>query len=174
MSIRRISHVAVAIVAGGMLLLLGAVPASAGVVGGGGKPTPREFVESGLPFTYTAGTACDFAVTLSEVVNNEFARTFPNGNVLITGQFVARVTNDETGQSVVRNISGPVLVTSGPNGEQVVVLSGAGLSPVFEGHDATGQVGTGLFIFHGPTIFTGGQLISVSGSFENLCDTLAG
>ena len=25
-----------------------------------------------------------------------------------------------------------------------------------------------------PTVFTGGQLISVSGSFENLCDTLAG
>lgn len=174
MSIRRISHIVVAIVAGGVLLLLGAAPASAGVVGGGGKPTPREFVESGLPFTYPAGTACDFAVTLSEVANNEFARTFPNGNVLITGRFVVGVANDETGQSVERDISGPVLLTTGSNGEQVTVLGGAGLSPVFEGHDATGRVGTGLFIFHGPTVFTGGQLISVSGSFENLCDTLAG
>jgi hypothetical protein len=174
MSIRRVSHVVVAIVAGGGLLLFGAAPASAGVVGGGGKPSPREFVESGLPFTYEAGTACDFAVTLSEVVNNVFARTFPNGNVLLTGRFVIGVTNDETGQSVVRNISGPVLLTTGPNGEQVTVLSGIGLSAVFEGHDATGQVGSGLFIFHGPTVFTGGQLISVSGSFENLCDPLAG
>jgi hypothetical protein len=149
------------------------VPASAGVVGGGGKPSPREFVESGLPFTLPAGTACEFDVTLSEVANNEFARTFPNGNVLITGRLVVRVTNDDTDVSVVRNISGPVLLTTGPGGESVVVLSGSSLSPVFDGNDATGQVGTGLFVFHGPAVFTDGQLTRVSGSVENLCATLA-
>jgi hypothetical protein len=45
---------------------------------------------------------------------------------------------------------------------------------VFEGNDATGQVGSGLFVFHGPVVFTDGQLISVSGSFENLCNPFAG
>jgi len=76
--------------------LLGAAPASAGVVGGGGKPSARELVPSGLPVTFIGGSgqACAFDVTISEVANNEFARTFPNGNTLITGRLVVRVTND--------------------------------------------------------------------------------
>ena len=151
---------------------LGAQSASAGLVGGGGKPSPRIFVESGLPYTYAAGDACPFAVTLSEMANNEFARTFPNGNTLITGRFVVSVTNDATGESVVRDISGPVLITAGPSGETVVVLSGSSLSPVFAGHDDTGTVGQGLFIFHGPTVFTDSQLTRVSGTVEDLCTTL--
>jgi hypothetical protein len=152
---------------------VGAGSASAGLVGGGGKPSPRVFVESGLPFTLAAGDACPFAVTLSEVANNEFARTFPNGNMLITGRLVVRVTNEATGKSVVRDVSGPVLITSGPDGESVVVLSGSSLSPVFAGHDDTGTVGKGLFVFHGPTVFTDSQLTRVSGAVENLCRTLA-
>jgi hypothetical protein len=164
----------VAAVIGAALVLLGAAPASAGVVGGGGKPSPREFVESGLPVTFPAEVACPFEVTLSEVANQVYARTFPNGNTLLTGRLVIRITNEETGESVVRNVSGPALLTTGPNGEDVFVLSGASLSPVFAGEDATGRVGTGLFVFHGPTVFTDNQLTRVSGSFENLCTTLAG
>jgi hypothetical protein len=132
------------------------------------------FVPSGLPFTYPGGTgeACAFDVTITEVANNEFARTFPNGNTLITGRLVLRITNDSSGDSVVRNVSGPVLITSSPSGEPVAVLSGASLSPVFEGHDDTGADLQGLFIFHGPTVFTNGQLTRVSGSYEDLCKTL--
>jgi hypothetical protein len=174
MSLRRTTMHAAALIAIAIILVLGGAPATAGVVGGGGKPGPREFVDSGLPFTFAAGTACDFDVTLTEVANNEYIRVFPNGNALITGRLVVRITNDATGASVVRNISGPVLITTGPNGEAVVVLNGSSLSPVFEGFDATGVVGTGLFVFHGPTVFTNGQLTSVSGSYENLCATLAG
>lgn len=172
MSYRRIMMAATA---AGLLAAatVGAGPASAGLVGGGGMPSPRVFVESGLPVTYAAGDACPFAVTISEVLNKEFARTFPNGNTLITGQFVVTVTNDATTRSVVRNISGPVLITSGPNGESVFVLSGSSLSPVFAGHDDTGTVGEGLFIFHGPTVFTDNQLTRVSGAVEKLCTTLA-
>lgn len=163
---------AVAVAAASMLLTI--TPASAGVVGGGGKPGPREFVESGLPFTLAAGLACDFTVTIEEVANNEFARTFPNGNVLTTGRFVVRVINDETGESVVRNVSGPTLATTGPGGEEIFILSGSSISPVFAGNDSTGEVGKGLFVFQGPTIFTDFKLTDVSGSFENLCETLAG
>jgi hypothetical protein len=163
---------AVAVAAASLLLAI--TPASAGVVGGGGKPGPREFVESGLPITFKAGAACDFAVTIEEVANKEFSRTFPNGNILTTGQLVVRVINDGTGEALVRNISGPTLATTGPNGEQVLILSGSSLSPVFEGNDSTGKVGKGLFVFHGPTVFTDFKLTDVSGDFENLCETLAG
>jgi hypothetical protein len=131
------------------------------------------FVESGLPVTFPAGAACPFAVTISEVLNNEFARTFPNGNILVTGQFVVTVTNDATAKSVVRDISGPVLFTSGPSGEQVAVFTGTSLSPVFAGHDDTGTLGQGVFVFHGPAVFTDNQLTRVSGAVENLCATLA-
>jgi hypothetical protein len=166
-----ISGFAVTVVA--VLPMLGAVPASAGLVGGGGKPTPREFAESGLPATFEAGMACDFAVTVAEVVNKEFRRTFPNGNSLITGRLVVRVTNDVTDETVVRNVSGPVLLTTGHAGEQVAVLSGSSISPVFQGNDLTGEVGRGLFVFHGPTVFTDFKLTDVSGNFEDLCETLA-
>src|SRR6478752_379483 len=174
MSIRRSVIVGVAVGVSLALSLIGVAPASAGVVGGGGKPSDRVFVPSGLPFTYPGGTgqACAFDVTISEVANNEFARIFPNGNILVTGQLVLRVTNDSSGDSVVRDVSGPVLITSGPSGESVVVLSGASLSPVFEGHDDTGADLQSLFIFHGPTVFTNGQLTQVSGSYEDLCQTL--
>ncbi len=175
MSVRRTVMAGAALVVTLALTLMGAAPASAAVVTGGGKPSDRVFVPSGLPITFPGGTgqACAFDVTISEVANNEYARTFPNGNTLITGRLVLRVTNDVTGQSVVRDASGPVLITTGTNGEQISVLSGASLSPVFAGHDDTGSNLQGLFIFHGPTVFTDGQLTKVSGSYEDLCLTLA-
>jgi len=137
-------------------------------VGGGGQPGPRTFVPSGLPATFDAGIACDFSVTLTEVANNEFSRTFPNGNVLTTGRLVVEITNDATGESVVRNVSGPTLASGA-----TFTLNGASISPVFAGNDDTGRVGTGLFVFHGPTVFTDFRLTHVSGRVENLCETLA-
>lgn len=169
MSIRRMGVGALALVTSVAIVVLGAVPAAAGGIGGGGKPI-REFAPSGLPFTFGEGIACNFSVTIFEVENNEFAKTFPNGNVLITGRLVVRIQNDATLQSVVRNVSGPLSVTDSGH---VVTLTGVSISPVFAGHDETGQIGTGMFIFHGPTIFVDTQLTQVSGTVENLCETLA-
>jgi hypothetical protein len=174
MSLSRMCSKAAALAAGAALILLGATPANAGMVGGGGEPGPREPVDTGLPATFPAGTVCDFQITVSEVANNEYARTFPNGNILTTGRLVLRVTNDETGESAVRNSSGPAVLTTGSNGEEVLVARGPTLFPVFEGEDATGRVGVGAFLFHGTIVFAGGSLTSVSGSFEDLCVTLAG
>jgi hypothetical protein len=174
MSLLRKCARVTAIVGGAALLVLGAAPASAGPVGGGGQPGPREPVDTGLPTTFPAGVVCDFPITVSEVVNNEYSRTFPNGNTLTTGRIVLRVTNDETGESVVRNSSGPGLLTTGPNGEEVLIAHGPTLFPVFEGEDVTGRLGVGAFLFHGTIVFTGGQLTRVSGTFEDLCVTLAG
>jgi hypothetical protein len=165
---------AAAFAARAALILLGAMPAHAGIVGGGGKPGPREPVDTGLPATFPAGAVCDFQITVSEVANNEYSRAFPNGNILTTGQLVLRVTNDETGESAVRNASGPGVLTTGSNGEEVLVAHGRTLFPVFEGEDATGRVGVGAFLFHGTIVFAGGRLTSVSGSFEDICITLAG
>ena len=174
MSLRRMFCKAAAFAAGTALILVGAAPANAGMVGGGGQPGPREPVDTGLPATFPAGVVCDFQITVSEVANNEYSRTFPNGNILTTGRLVVRITNDETGDSVMRNASGPGVLTTGPNGEQVLIAHGPTLFPVFEGEDATGRVGVGAFLFHGTIVFASGSLTSVSGSFEDLCVTLAG
>lgn len=162
-----LTRVAATLTAIPVLMALGAGPVLAAPVGGGGQPGPRTFVPSGLPVTLPAGSACTFAVTLTEVANKEFSREFPNGNVLTTGRLVIEITNDATGDSVVRNVSGPTLA-SGPD----FILNGTSLSPVFAGNDDTGRVGQGLFIFHGPTVFTNFRLTRVSGGFENLCETL--
>jgi hypothetical protein len=148
-------------------------PASAGV-GGGGAPGPRQFEPTGLPYTFDAGLICDFPVTAVDVVNQEYSRTFPNGNTLVTGRLVLRFTNDTTGTSIVRNASGPVLSTTGANGASIRVYKGASISPIFAGNDATGTLGQGLFAFRGPTVFTDNVLTSASGPVEDLCAALAG
>ena len=150
------------------LMVVGASPAWAGVVGGGGKPGPRVFLESGLPQTFEAGVLCDFEVTISEVENMEYSRTFPNGNTLVTGRLVLRVTNDDTGQSAVRNVSGP-----GVFGPETAALTGDSLVWLFEGVDGTGELGKGVFVTNGPVLFDGPLLVQAPKSVENLCETLA-
>ena len=161
------------VLAGVVAALAGAVGAApAEAQGGGVRPAPWVFVPSGFPATLDAGLACDFAVRFTEVANQEYSRELPNGTTVVTGRFVVRLTNVDTGTSVVRNISGPVYFTTGPDGEQIVTVSGSSLSPVFAGNDATGTVGQGLFLFHGPTVFTDTILTRVSGSYEDLCAAL--
>jgi hypothetical protein len=61
------------------------------------------------PFTFAAGEVCPFAVTIDAVVNKEILKDFGD-HLIITGRLVAQVTNDETEQSVVLNVSGPAKV----------------------------------------------------------------
>jgi hypothetical protein len=166
---------ALSIVLTGILAALAGsvVAAPAHAQGGGVRPAPWVFVPTGFPATLDAGLACDFPVTFDEVANQEYSRELPNGTTVVTGRLVVRLTNDTNGNSVVRNVSGPVFTSTGPNGEQVVTASGSTVSPVFAGNDATGTVGKGLFVFHGPIVFTDFVLTRVSGSYEDLCETLA-
>jgi hypothetical protein len=61
------------------------------------------------PITFSAGEVCPFPVTIETVVNKEILKDFGD-HLIITGRLVAEVTNDDTGQSVVLNISGPAKV----------------------------------------------------------------
>jgi hypothetical protein len=61
------------------------------------------------------------------LVNETYSRTFPSGESRIAGRLVEHITNDETGESVVRNISGPGASTYGPNGEWILTLTGSSI-----------------------------------------------
>jgi hypothetical protein len=171
MSHRTTVSIVLAAVLSGVAGLLGSPAAHA--QGDGVRPAPWEFVPTGFPATLDAGVACDFPVTFDEVANQEYSRTLPNGTTVVNGQLVVRVTNDVSETSVVRTVSGPIFMSTGPNGEQVVTARGNTLSPVFAGNDATGTVGRGLFVFHGTIVFTDFILTTFTGSYEDLCKALA-
>jgi hypothetical protein len=124
-------------------------------------------------YTFAAGEVCPFHTTITNVVNATYSRTFPNGDSLSTGRLVERITNDETGESVVRNISGPGASTYGRNGEWTLTLTGASIFWIIkEIGDATGTLNEGLFIGHGPVVYLDLKLVQAPPHYENLCETL--
>ena len=122
---------------------------------------------------FVAGEVCSFPVTIIDMVNETHSRTFPDGSSLSTGRLVERITNDETGEDTVRNISGPGASTYGPNGEWTLTLTGSSIFWIIkEIGDATGTLNEGLFIGHGPLVYVDLQLVQAPPHYENLCETL--
>jgi hypothetical protein len=130
------------------------------------------------PITAPAGAVCAFAVTAEPVRENlRFRYHYDSaGNVdgyQATGQLIGRITNTDTGASVVRNLSGPGTVTFHPDGSYDAVVSGDFLV-FFLAQDNPAQE---LLLLSGHTVLHGAPsgaktLVSHSGQTENLCDTL--
>jgi hypothetical protein len=79
------------------------------------------------PITAPAGVVCPFMVTAEPVREDIRVHYDSDGNVdgyEATGQLIARITNDETGASVVRNLSGPGTVAFNPDGSYDAVATG--------------------------------------------------
>lgn len=155
--------------------------ALAGVAGAAAEPDgygPWEPTYQG-PITAPAGVVCPFTVTAEPVREDLRVRYHYDsaGNVdgyQATGQLIARITNEETGASVVRNLSGPGTVTFNPDGSYDAVVSGDFLV-FFLGQDTPSHQ---LLLLSGHTILHGAPtgektLVSNSGHVENLCETLA-
>jgi len=165
MGIRGIRSVLISMLGAAVLLTVGAAPASA---------VERVPVDFGPPQTFPAGQVCPFQVTLTAIEDDLVQTTLTRNTVLITGPLVLEVTNDETGESVIRDVSGPATITQ--TGEtSITVLLGPSLVILFEGEDATGEVGApGLFFQpRGVLVLRGFTVIRAVGPTENLCETLA-
>lgn len=111
-----------------------------------GKHTPLH-----PPLEFAAGELCPFAVRIEAVENKEIATTFTDkdGNPtrqLITGRLVMRITNLATGASIVRNVSGPGMLTFHADGTLTVVLRGGSLLYLLP----TDAGGPGLWLNSGP------------------------
>jgi len=152
------------------LLAISAGPAAAG------KPIKENLPQS--PQVYEAGVACDFAVELDPIAANVKAITFdrPVGKAfqLLSGRLVYRITNLETGASVVRQSSGPGKVSINAAGHTVLSLGGSSVFAFFDG-DVTGR---GLLRMTGKAKIEIGDdrfsfvRVDLPNKVEDLCQTL--
>jgi hypothetical protein len=114
----------VVIVALGALLgMLGAAvtAAPAAARGPGWQFLPAE------PFTLPA-TYCGFEVLVAAPVDKEYIKILKTADgsmtFLVTGSFVVSYTNLETGETIIKNLSGPSKATALPDGSVTVKFEG--------------------------------------------------
>ena len=112
---------------------------------------------------------CPFPIFIETLVNKEFSKTHKNGVEIITGRLVVRITNTETGESRVYNISGPVHITrDGPIETDIFGGRSLLIDPSFGALVTSGRV-VGTF-----NTETGEfRIVSRRGHAEDVCATLA-
>ena len=145
--------------------LLGASPASAA------KPL-REFLPNS---DAVIEGACDFPVAVTVLENNEFSTTFfKDGNVtrvLVTGRLVVELTNVDTGESLVANISGPGIFTFTTD-TTLLKTEGQWLLVFFPGDLGEGEPGQ-IWLTSGQFVVEfseeGQRLLEAHGTFKNVC-----
>jgi hypothetical protein len=130
------------------------------------------------PITAPAGVVCSFTVSAEPVRQDLRVRYHYDsaGNIdgyEATGQLFGRITNTETGATVVRNLSGPGTVTFNSDGSWDADVAGDFLV-FFLAQDSPANE---LLLFSGHTVLHGSPsgektLASHAGQVENLCDTL--
>jgi hypothetical protein len=175
---RRALNTALTATVAALIGVAGAATATATGIGvpGGGRPVLVDRPYQTLEFSPTSvfGMVCPFPVTVADVAGDATEKHYPDGTVKGTGRLVIRVTNEATGVSVLRNISGPGTIYTDSAGLLHYILNGPSVTWVTEGKDATRTVEVGLYIRHGSVVYDGNlNLVSYTGSAENLCETLA-
>jgi hypothetical protein len=159
-----------------VLLALGAATAASG--DNGGQWTPWQPATQG-PLHYEAGSVCPFAVSATFPTQDLRFRYLldSSGNVTeveFIGPLIAEVTNDETGKTVQRNISGRALLIFNPDGSATYLNEGH-LGIAFHAGDTPSKeldVISGHFVMN-VTPEGHYQLVELNGTSENVCETLA-
>jgi hypothetical protein len=106
----------------GCVLLTGALLAPSALAQ---KPVKEPFASE--PLEFPAGDVCPFPVLIEPVASNQSIKTFPDGRMLVTGRGRERVTNLDSGESIVVTTSGSLLITPLPNGDLRLVARGQAL-----------------------------------------------
>jgi hypothetical protein len=112
---------------------------------------------------------CPFPVLIETLAIKEYSKTHKNGVEIITGRLVVRVTNTETGESRVYNISGPGQITR----------DGAIETDVFLGRALLFDPSFGMLVTSGRVVATFNsetgefRIVSRRGHVEDVCATLA-
>ena len=166
---------AYAVVAG---FVSAAAPAAAhadSVSGSGGGWQPIH--ESNRAFS--AGSVCSFELSdavVSQAEEYRVARTYPDGSPLETdfrGPLVVQYTNEATGASVERDLSGTAQLYSLPDHSSLwVSQQHFGLTV----HAGDPYHAAGEYVLTGPAVFTvsstGQPAVIAQSSVEDICDTL--
>jgi hypothetical protein len=115
-----------------------------------------------------AGALCPFTLKVKPVVSDEYIMTLPDGTALITGALKVRLTNLDSGTSLVVNISGPTRVSA--DGATLIAY-GPLLQPFFGDHPE-------LIFFHGRIVLSvdadgNATVVSQVGTSEDACALVA-
>jgi len=152
-----------------------AVGANPPRISASGKPTRSP--APGGSFEAPAGLFCSFGVLSEAVVNKQVVKTFPpepNGDIvqLATGDFVTRLTNTSTGQSITVNTSGPGRFTIHPDGSVTLEASGRWFFAAIENAPFSAFISSGHVVL---SIGSDGTvtLVSQSGHLEDVCALLS-
>jgi hypothetical protein len=130
-------------------------------------------------FNSPAGDLCSFAFTSKVLFDAEYVRTpatYPDGSPKrqeYVGPLVVQVTNNETGASVQRDLSGRAVLLYDPDGSYDFRLSG----PAAVGFRRGDSLPRGFYVLRGYHVIRfaadGTRTITVDrGTEENLCRTL--
>jgi hypothetical protein len=130
-----------ALFAAALLVLLLAAPASAA--------PPTKEPQSPVVNEFAPGDVCDFAVRQESLVSKAKTITFDRRDGAfgqnLSGAIIERVTNLDTGASIVLQSSGPAKVFVNDAGHIVLRYGGASVLPFFDGD----VIGRGLLYFKG-------------------------
>jgi hypothetical protein len=153
-------------------LVLTAAPADAAA------PT-RTVIEIPRHIDFSAGEQCAFPIRLTLLDNTFTATVFSDENgdpvrEIDSGHLSVRVRNQDTGDSVSYNISGPVITRFGSDGSQTITFLGPGLFSLFPGDVG----GPGLIRTIGRVVFhraPSGAITSISANVQpvDVCDLLS-
>jgi hypothetical protein len=167
---RRPATLLAAPVVAAALILAAAAPASAD------KPLREPFPAE----DFTISGTCDFDVRFHTVENKEFIKSYfdDDGNLtrqIVNGRFVAELTNLETMESIVYNVSGPGFLTFFEDGSLDFVLGGRSLLFFFPGEAEDLPL---LFVNSGQVTIhldPEGNVVGVEqvGDVEDVCAALA-
>lgn len=134
---------------------------------GASDRTPFEPIPPG-GFEFPAGSLCSFGLKVEPIVSREYMMTLPDGSVLIDGALFIRLTNTDTDESRVVNISGPSRVSA--DGTTSIAL-GPLIQPFFGDTPE-------LIFFHGRTLLHvapdgSAALVSLHGTMQDACALVA-
>jgi hypothetical protein len=160
------------------LAVTAVVALAAAVNPASGVPPERSPLQPPPPATFPAGAICPFELSIETIVNNQVMTTFfdRNGNVtrqLFTGNFVVRLTNEQTDASIELNVSGPGTLEANPDGTLLGEAKGLLLLLLFP----TDPGGPGAFVYSGRTDFLIGAtgtvtVIRAEGKVRDICAAL--
>ena len=164
------------------LCAVGVGPAAADTSGHDQAPSSWQPFHT-KPFEQKAGDVCAFALKGDIVKDGERIRTLAWDSAgqptvqQVTGPLTIRFTNESTGASVVRAVPGIATMYYHPDGSQTWTGNGHMALAIHAGN----PYGTppGEYILNGGIDLelhpgVGAELVSLRGTSENLCDTLAG
>jgi hypothetical protein len=86
-----------------------AIASAIALLATGGPASAAPNVPKGEPFKIPvpAGALCEFELLITGTDGTATRTTLPDGTTIVTGPFVATVTNVDTGESKTYNVSGP-------------------------------------------------------------------